>query len=415
LATNVHDASRSWDRIWIGAELATMQDDALGHIANGALAIRNGEIAWVGTSAQLEALPAWSAQEVTPAQGLWITPGLIECHTHLVYAGNRSAEFEARLAGSTYEEIARAGGGILATMRATRAASEDELLAQSLPRALSLIADGVTTLEIKSGYGLDLDSELKMLRTARRLAARLGITVVNTFLGAHVLPPEFAGRRDEYVRHLCDEMLPVVASEGLADAVDAFCERIAFSRSETARIFERARALGLQLRLHADQLSDGQGGALAAEFGALSADHLEYASRESLARMAEAGTVAGILPGACYYLRETQRPPVEQMRALGVAMAVSTDCNPGTSPISSLLLAMNMACVLCGLKPAEALRGVTKIAARALGLKDRGELRSGARADLAVWRIRDPVQLCAEVGVHRPVEVIAAGRARREV
>jgi imidazolonepropionase len=398
-----------WDRVWVGAELATMDEDGgIGHMADGVLAIRDGRIAWVGTAAQLDSLQ-WSAEVATDARGLWITPGLIECHTHLVYAGDRSNEFAARLRGATYEEISRAGGGIVSTMRATRAASEDDLLAYSLPRARALASEGVTTLEVKSGYGLDLDSELKMLRVARRLGEQLGIDVVKTFLGAHALPPEFANRQDDYVRHVCDDMLPAVAAQSLAEAADVFCERIAFTREQTERVFERARNLGLALRLHADQLSDGGGGELAARSGALSADHLEYTSEASLRLMAERGVVAGLLPGAFYFLRETRLPPLEQMRALGIPMAVSTDCNPGTSPISSLLVAMNMACVLFRMTATEVLRGVTVNAASALGLNnDRGMLREGMRADLAVWRLRHPEQLCAEVGAHRPVEVVTA-------
>ena len=400
-----------WDRVWVGADLATMDEDGgIGHLPDGVLAIRDGRIAWVGTAAQLDSLQ-WSAEVATDARGLWITPGLIECHTHLVYAGDRSNEFAARLRGATYEEISRAGGGIVSTMRATRAASEDELLAQSLPRARALASEGVTTLEVKSGYGLDLDSELKMLRVAQRLGEQLGIDVVKTFLGAHALPPEFANRQDDYVRHVCDDMLPAVAAENLAEAADVFCERIAFTREQTERVFERARSLGLALRLHADQLSDGGGGELAARYGALSADHLEYTSEASLQLMAERGVVAGLLPGAFYFLRETRLPPIEQMRALGIPMAVSTDCNPGTSPISSLLLAMNMACVLFRMTATEVLRGVTVNAARALGLgSDRGMLREGMRADLVVWRLRHPEQLCAEVGAHRPVEIVTAGK-----
>ncbi|HEV8331218.1 MAG TPA: imidazolonepropionase [Steroidobacteraceae bacterium] len=404
--TNTH-----WDRVWVGADLATMDEDGgIGHVADGVVAIRDGRIAWVGTAARLDSLQ-WSAEVATDARGLWITPGLIECHTHLVYAGDRSNEFAARLRGATYEEISRAGGGIVSTMRATRGASEDELLAHSLPRARALASEGVTTLEVKSGYGLDLDSELKMLRVARRLGEQLGIDVVKTFLGAHALPPEFANRQDDYVRHVCDDMLPAVAAENLAEAADVFCERIAFTREQTERVFERARSLGLALRLHADQLSDGGGGELAARYGALSADHLEYTSEASLQLMAERGVVAGLLPGAFYFLRETRLPPIEQMRALDIPMAVSTDCNPGTSPISSLLLAMNMACVLFRMTATEVLRGVTVNAARALGLSsDRGMLREGMRADLAVWRLRHPEQLCAEVGGHRPVEVVTAGK-----
>lgn len=320
----------------------------IGHISDGALAIRNGRIAWMGRRVQLEAQP-WSADVITEARGLWITPALVECHTHLVYAGDRSDELAARLRGATYEDLARAGGGIASTMRATRAASEADLLEQSLPRAQALAAEGVTTLEVKSGYGLDLENELKMLRVARRLGARLGISVVTTFLGAHALPPEFVNRKDDYVQHVCDEMLPAAAREHLADAVDAFCERIAFTREQTQRVFERARSLGLPLRLHADQLSDGGGGELAARYGALSADHLEYTSEDSLRRMAEHGVVAGLLPGAYYFLRETKRPPIARLRELGIPIAVATDCNPGTSPLASLLTAMNLGCVLFGL------------------------------------------------------------------
>jgi imidazolonepropionase len=406
--TNVTGAANvPWDRVWVGADLATMDEaGGIGHVPDGALAIRDGRIAWVGTRAQLQAL-SWSAPVVTEARGLWITPGLIECHTHLVYAGDRSNEFAARLRGATYEDIARAGGGIVSTMRATRAADEDELLAQSLPRARSLASEGVTTLEVKSGYGLDLASELKMLRVAKRLGEELGIDVVKTFLGAHALPPEFANRQDDYVRHVCDDMLPAVAKEQLAEAADVFCERIAFTREQTERVLERARGLGLGLRLHADQLSDGNGGEIAARHNALSADHLEYASDASLQLMARNGVVAGLLPGAFYFLRETRLPPIERMRALGVQMAVSTDCNPGTSPIASLLLAMNMACVLFRMTAAEVLRGVTVNAARALGVgDDRGMLRAGMRADLAVWKLRHPEQLAAEVGAHRPVEIV---------
>jgi imidazolonepropionase len=409
--TNVRSQQPIWDRVWIGADLATMDEaGGIGHVPDAVLAIRDGRIAWLGTRAQLQAI-SWSAAVETDARGLWIMPGLIECHTHLVYAGDRSNEFAARLRGATYEDIARAGGGIVSTMRATRAASEDELLAQSLPRAQALVSEGVTTLEVKSGYGLDLASELKMLRVAQRLGEQLGIDVIKTFLGAHALPPEFAHRQDDYVRHVCDDMLPQVAAEQLADAADVFCERIAFTREQTERVFERASKLGLKLRLHADQLSDGGGGELAARYGALSADHLEFTSEASLQLMARKGVIAGLLPGAFYYLREKQLPPIDKMRELGVQMAVSTDCNPGTSPIASLLLAMNMACVLFRMTAAEVLRGVTVNAARALGLgEDRGMLRAGMRADLAIWKLRHPEQLCAEVGTHRPVEIIKTTR-----
>lgn len=401
----------SWDRVWIGADLATMDSDiGIGHIPDGALAVRGAEIAWIGSREALAAM-SWSANDVVDAQGCWITPGLIDCHTHLVYAGDRSNEFAARMAGRRYEDIARAGGGILSTVRATRAASEATLYEQSAVRARALLADGATTLEIKSGYGLDIENELKMLRVARRIGADLGITVVTTFLGAHTVAPEFAGRPDEYIDSLCEQMLPRIAREHLADAVDVFCEHIAFAPEQARRLFIAAQHLGLPLRIHADQLSDSGGAALAAEFKALSADHLEHASKASLERMAERGVIAGLLPGAFYFMRETRRPPIAELRSSGVAMAVSTDCNPGTSPIASLLSAMNMACVLFGLTPEEVLRGVTTNAARALGLgDDRGILRIGARADLARWRIRHPEQLCMQIGMHCPQEVVAAGK-----
>jgi imidazolonepropionase len=401
----------SWDRVWIGADLATLDGDiGIGHIADGVIAVRGGRIAWIANREQLSTLE-WSAAEVIDARGSWITPGLIDSHTHLVYAGDRSSEFAARQKGATYEDIARGGGGILATVRATRAASEASLLEQSRARASALRAEGVTTLEIKSGYGLELETELKMLRVARRLGTELGVSVVTTFLGAHTVPPEFAGRADDYIALLCDEVLPEALRGGLVDAVDAFCERIAFSPAQTRRMFFTARELGLPLRLHADQLSDLSGAALAAELGALSADHLEHASAESLEKMAAHGIVAGLLPGAYYYLRETKLPPIEQLRRLRIPIAIATDCNPGTSPIASLRLIMNMACVIFGLTPDEVLRGVTCNAARALGLShDRGSLRAGMRADLAIWRIRHPEQLCSEIGMHRPDEIIVAGK-----
>lgn len=400
----------AWDRLWIGADLATLDGDiGIGHIANGAIAVRDGRIAWIGHEDQLSTFE-WSAVEETDARGIWITPGLIDSHTHLVYAGDRSNEFAARQNGATYEEIARSGGGILSTVSATRAATEASLLAQSRERALALVHEGVTTLEIKSGYGLNLETEIKMLRVARQIGIDLGVSVVTTFLGAHTVPPEFAGRPDDYVTELCDEMLPEVRRRGLADAVDAFCERIAFSPAQTRRLFSTARQLGLPLRLHADQLSDLSGAALASEFGALSADHLEHASLRSLENMATQGAVAGLLPGAYYYLRENTLPPIEQLRRLRIPIALATDCNPGTSPIASLLLVMNMACVLFGLTTNEVLRGVTCNAARALGLShDRGSLRPGMRADLALWRLRHPEQLCSEVGMHQPEEVIVGG------
>jgi imidazolonepropionase len=341
---------------------------------------------------------------------LWITPGLIECHTHLVYEGDRSHEFAMRLAGASYEEIARAGGGIVSTVNATRAASEEALLEAALRRARQFAREGVTTLEIKSGYGLDLPTELKLLRVARRVGDELGIHVVPTFLGAHAIPPEYAGRSDAYIDRVVDEMLPAVAQQGLAEAADVFCERIAFSREQTRHVFECARRSGLKLRLHAEQLSDSDGATLAAEYGALSADHLEHASESAIEAMARGHVVAGLLPGAFYYLRETRKPPIATMRTHGVDMAVSTDCNPGTSPITSLLLAANLACVLFELTAEEALRGITLCAAQALGLgSDRGTLETGKRADLAIWRIRHPEQLCSEVAQHRPIEIVVNG------
>ena len=401
----------NWDRLWRNANLATFDAEVgIGHIADGALAVVDGRIAWIGSDAELAAM-RWSAAEVVDARHLWITPGLIDCHTHLVYAGNRSNEFGLRQNGASYEEIARSGGGILSTVRATRAASEDALFDASLPRATALLREGVTTIEIKSGYGLDLESELKMLRVARQIGQALGIHVITTFLGAHTIPPEYKDRSEAYVDLICEHMLPRVAESKLADGVDAFCERIAFSPAQTRRIFRLAQQLGLPLHLHADQLSDAEGGLIAAEFNALSADHLEHTSAASLERMAQRGIVATLLPGAFYYLREKNTPPVSALRSQGIAIALATDCNPGTSPMASLLLAMNMGCVLFGLSPEEALRGVTKNAARALGIRDRGLLRVGARADLAVWDVTQLDQLVTQIAMHRPVDVIVDGRS----
>ena len=382
-----------WDGLLLNARLVTL-DVATGYgvVEHGALAWRGGLLAYVGP---VDALPdqyARLAAQVIDAQGRCVTPGLVDCHTHVVFAGDRAAEFEQRLQGASYEDIARNGGGIVSTVRATRAASEDELLEYSLPRARALLADGVTTLEIKSGYGLDFENERKMLRVARRIGETLGITVRTTFLGAHALPPEFASRADEYIDAVCD-WLPRLHAQGLVDAVDAFCERIGFTSAQTRRVFECARMLGLPVKLHADQLSDGEGAALVAEFGGLSADHVEYTSETGVQAMATAGTVAVLLPGAFHCLRETRLPPLDAFRRHGVSMAVATDCNPGTSPVQSLRLAMSLACTHFRLTPEEALRGATIHAARALGLQDRGVLRVGMRADLAVWRIREPAEL----------------------
>lgn len=391
--------TQRWDGLLIDCRLATMQgDDGCGFIEDGALGWQDGRITYAGPRTDLPGAIEDLAPRVDVARGALITPGLVDCHTHLVFAGDRAGEFEQRLQGVSYESIARAGGGILSTVRATRAADEDTLLAQSLPRARALLADGVTTLEIKSGYGLDLDSELRMLRVARRIGGTLGIGVSTTLLAAHTLPPEFEGRGDEYITEVCERILPAAAEEGLADAVDAFCERIAFTPEQTRRVFARATELGLPVKLHADQLSDLGGAALAAEFGARSAEHLEHASGDGIRAMAQAGTVAVLLPGAFYALRETQAPPIAAFREAGVAMAVASDLNPGTSPLLSLRLALNMACTLLRLTPDEALRGATVNAARALGFEDRGILQAGARADFVIWEAQQPAELCYWIG-----------------
>jgi imidazolonepropionase len=372
--------------------------------------VRAERIAWVGP--RRDAPPAANTHDCS---GLWLTPGLVDCHTHVVYAGNRSDEWEARLNGATYEDIARAGGGIMSTVRATRAASEDDLFDASLPRIRALLAEGVTTLEIKSGYGLDLETEAKMLRVARRVGKLLPVDVCTTFLGAHALPPEYAGRADDYIDMLCSEMLPALAAQGLVDAVDAFCERIGFSHDQTARVFDVAQRLGLPVKLHAEQLSDQGGAALVARYGGLSADHLEWLSGDGVAAMARAGTVAVLLPGAYYFLRETRMPPLAQLRDAGVPLAVATDCNPGTSPMTSLLLAMNMACTLWRLTPLEALRGVTVNAARALGRMDIGSLAPGQRADFALWDIARPADLAYAIGANPCRGIVRAGVWRDRV
>ncbi|MGJ4802256.1 imidazolonepropionase [Luteimonas sp. SDU82] len=398
-----------WDGVLVGASLATLADDAgYGAIEDGALGWREGRIVFAGSRSQLPGEPEHLADCVVEAGGGWVTPGLVDCHTHLVFAGDRAAEFEQRLHGASYEEIARNGGGIVSTVRATRAADEDALLAQSLPRARALRGDGATTLEIKSGYGLDLDGERRMLRAARRVGQSLGVDVRTTFLGAHALPPEYAGRADDYIDAVCD-WLRVLHGEGLVDAVDAFAERIGFSATQTRRVFEAARSLGLPVKLHADQLSDGGGATLVAEFGGLSADHVEHTTPVGVAAMARAGTVAVLLPGAFHVLRETQLPPVAEFRAQGVPMAVATDCNPGTSPLLSLRQAMQLACTHFRLTPEEALRGATVNAARALGLRDRGMLLPGLRADFVHWDIARPAELSYWLGGTLARAVYAAG------
>ncbi len=396
-----------FDGIAIGATLATLDADAgYGLVENAALAWKDGVIAYAGPhDPALES----ASTAVHRFDGGVIAPGLVDCHTHLVFAGDRAAEFELRLQGASYEQIARAGGGILSSVRAVRAASEDALLAESLPRARALVADGATTLEIKSGYGLDFDNERKMLRVARRIGDELGVGVRTTCLAAHALPPEFASDPDGYIDAAIG-WLPALQAEGLVDAVDAFCEGIGFTPAQTRRMFEAARALGLPVKLHADQLSDLGGAALAAGFDGLSADHIEYTSDEGVRAMAAHGTVAVLLPGAFHVLRETKLPPLDALRAQGVPMAVATDCNPGTSPLLSLRQAMQLACTHFRLTPEEALRGATINAARALGLADRGVLRVGMRADFAHWRIRRPAELCYWLGGDLADGVFAGGK-----
>jgi imidazolonepropionase len=386
------------DLLLTHARLVTLSDDTgYGLIDDGALACREGHIVWIGPNAQVPTTLR-DAHEVHDCAGMLVTPALIDCHTHLVFGGDRAGEFEQRLLGVSYEDIARQGGGIVSSVCATRAASEDALLDLALARARALLADGVATLEIKSGYGLERDSELRMLRVARRVGEMLGITVKTTFLAAHAVPPEYAGRADDYIAHVCETLLPAAHAEGLVDAVDAFCERIGFTPQQTARVFAAARALGLPVKLHADQLSDSDGAALVASFDGLSADHVEYSSETGVRMMAAHGSTAVLLPGAFLCLRETRMPPIEQFRAHGVPMAVATDANPGTSPLLSVRLAMALACIQFRLSPEESLRGATCHAARALDLSDRGRLVVGQRADIAVWRARQPAELCYWLG-----------------
>ncbi|PZU45010.1 MAG: imidazolonepropionase [Sphingomonas sp.] len=386
------------DRVWRNARLATMTGNGLGLVEDGLIASRDGVILYAGPAAEAPPLPG---ADETDVEGRWITPGLIDCHTHLVHGGNRANEFALRLAGASYEEIAKAGGGIVSTMRATRAASEAELVAQALPRLDALIAEGVTSVEIKSGYGLSLADELKMLRAIRALGTARPVRVAATFLGAHAVPPEYRGDADGYVDLVCEQMIPAVAEAGLADAVDAFCEGIAFSPEQTERVFRAAEAHGLPVKLHAEQLSALGGSSLAARHHALSADHLEHATDADIAAMAQAGTVAVLLPGAFYFMRETRLPPIAAFRAAGVPIALATDCNPGTSPLTSPLLVLNMAATLFRLTVEEALRGLTVNAARALGLSGQiGTLEPGKQCDLAIWTVNEPAELVYRMGLN---------------
>lgn len=381
------------EQLWTNARLATMADDGLGLIENGVVAANAGRIVYAGPA---ESAPAGAAT-ITDCQGRLVTPGLIDCHTHLVHGGNRANEWAMRLEGATYEEIARAGGGIVSTMRATREASEADLVASALPRLDALIAEGVTTIEIKSGYGLSTEDELKMLRAARALADHRAVRVEPTFLGAHALPPEYQGDSDAYIDLVCGEMIPAAAP--LANAVDAFCEGIGFSPAQCARVIEAAKAHGLSIKLHAEQLSALHGSALAARHGALSADHLEHATEDDVRAMAAADTVAVLLPGAYYFMRETKLPPVDAMRRHGTRIALATDNNPGTSPTTSLLLMLNMGATLFGLTVIEALRGVTVNAAAALGLgAEVGTIEPGKACDLAIWNVSEPAELVYHIG-----------------
>jgi imidazolonepropionase len=399
-----------WDILLTDTRIATMQDGEPDYgVVNGpaAIAISDGHIVWVGKQSDL---PKYRATNERSMAGRWMTPALIDCHTHLVFGGDRAAEFEQRLRGASYEDIARAGGGIMSTVRATREASADEMFDAALPRVNALASEGVATVEIKSGYGLDCETEIRMLEVARRLGDASSVDVRTTLLAAHTVPPEFEDNADGYIDLICDTLLPRVAEQGLADAVDAYCESIAFSGPQIAKLFDAATKLGLPVKLHADQLSDGGGAELAAYFKALSADHLEYTSSKGVRALSAAGSVAVLLPGAFLTLGETQLPPVGELRANDVPIAIATDCNPGTSPICSLRTAMMLACRLFKLTPEECLAGTTRNAARALGLQDdRGTLEVGKRADIAVWDISHPRELAYWTGTPQLAEVIAGG------
>ncbi|MGJ8560078.1 MAG: imidazolonepropionase [Litorimonas sp.] len=395
--------------VLINAQIATMVASPLpyGLIDQGAIAIDDNKIAWCGAQADLpKRFEAWHQRDL---QDRLVTPALVDCHTHIVHAGNRAKEFEMRLNGATYEDIARAGGGIVSTVTATRSASEDQLFTSAAPRVEALIAEGVCTLEIKSGYGLDIDTELKMLRVARRIGKQLPIRVRTTFLGAHATPAAYKGNNDGYIDEVCIPALDAAHAEGLVDAVDGFCESIGFAPEQIERVFKKAKALGLPVKLHAEQLSNLGGAVLAARYKALSADHLEYLDAAGVAAMASAGTIPVLLPSAYYFLRDTQPPPIQSFRDAGLPMAIATDCNPGSSPMTSLLLAMNMACTLFFMTPEEALAGTTRNASAALGLKDTGVIAAGFRADLAIWNTADPAELSYRIGTNRLHDRIFGG------
>ena len=400
-----------WQTLWINIHLATMTDGgkSYGAIEEGALAVSEGKIAWLGKEKNLPVFDKRRVQ-VIDGQGQWLTPGLIDCHTHLVYGGNRANEFEMRLQGKSYQEISQAGGGIVSTVKATRAASEAELLSSALPRLMALHQEGVTSLEVKSGYGLNTITEIKMLKVASELAKKLPVTIKRTFLGAHALPIEYTDQADAYIDLVCDEMIPKIAVAQLADAVDVFCEGIGFDLKQTERIFAAAQSNGLSIKVHAEQLSNLGGTELAAKYQALSSDHLEFLSVDGIKAMAKADMTAVLLPGAFYFLRETQLPPIDALRQAGVAIAIATDVNPGSSPICSLQLMLNMACTLFKLTPAEAIAGVTCHGAKALGLSaSKGQLKVGFDADLACWRIKQPAELCYQFGVNPLSSLFKAG------
>jgi imidazolonepropionase len=402
--------THQWDVIWMHGMLAPCESAGT-VIADAAVAARDGKISWAGPAHDLPGKPSDLAREVYDVSGLCMTPGLIDCHTHLVFAGNRAREFERRLEGVTYEEIAREGGGIQSTVAATRAVSEDELFAQSLPRAAALLQSGVTTLEIKSGYGLDFATEAKILRVAKRIGEVLPLTVRRTFLGAHTVPLEYRGNNQKYVDLVCDEMLPRIAAENLADAVDVFCETIAFDLRQTEQVFRAALRHQLGIKCHGEQLSCSDSAVLAAQYNALSVDHLEYASPAGIKALAKSGTTAVLLPGAYYFLREKQLPPLQLLRESGAAIALASDCNPGTSPIMSLLVIMNMACTLFRMTPSEALQGVTLHAAKALGMeKTHGSITVGKAADMALWNVNSPAELCYYLGNQPLAGLVKAGK-----